>query len=126
MDDEGCSVSQKQELAGDGGGMNPIMIAAIIVGAALLLGSVGITVVVRSRSKPKPRKKKSRPKTAITAPNPGAFAEAAAAALAPEPAILPELTGHTTDEDGVEWAQDAEGNWYWRNDAESTFALYES
>ena len=126
VDDDGCSVSQKEDLAGDGGGMDPLIIAAIIIVVALLLGSVGATVVIRSRSKPKPRKKKARPKAANAAPSPGEYAEQAAAALAPEPTPLPELSGHTTDEDGVEWAQDAEGNWYWRNDGDSKFALYES
>ena len=126
VDEDGCSISQKQDLATDGGGMDPIFVAAIIIVAALLLGTVGVAVIIRSRNKPKPRKKKARPKSATTAPAPGAFAEEAAQALAPEPTPLPELSGHTTDEDGVEWAQDANGNWYWRNDAESTFALYES
>tara|TARA_B100000902_G_scaffold392603_1_gene445287 strand:- start:2761 stop:6405 length:3645 start_codon:yes stop_codon:yes gene_type:complete len=126
VDEDGCSISQKQDLSTDGGGMDPIFVAAIIIVAALLLGSVGVAVVIRSRNKPKPRKKKARPKAATTAPAPGAFAEEAAEALAPEPTPLPELSGHTTDEDGVEWAKDASGNWYWRNDAESTFALYES
>jgi hypothetical protein len=106
--------------------MDPILVAAIIIVAALLLGTVGVAAIIRSRNKPKPRKKKARPKAETTAPAPGEFAKEAAEALAPEPTPLPELSGHTTDEDGVEWAKDADGNWYWRNDAESTFALYES
>ena len=42
-----------------------------------------------------------------------------------EPTPIPELSGNTVDEDGIEWAQDASGNWYWREE-NGQFELYES
>ena len=43
------------------------------------------------------------------APQAGEFSQHAAEALAPEPTPIPELSGNTVDEDGIEWAQDASG-----------------
>ena len=60
-----------------------------------------------------------------SAPSTGEYSEAAAEALAPEPTPLPELSGNTIDEDGIEWAQDAAGNWYWREE-NGQFELYDS
>ena len=60
-----------------------------------------------------------------TAPPKGEFSQHAAQALAPESTPIPELSGNTVDEDGIEWAQDASGNWYWREE-NGQFELYES
>jgi hypothetical protein len=72
------------------------------------------------------RKKRTETRTNQSAAPPiGEFSQQAAQALAPEPTAIPELSGNTVDEDGIEWAQDASGNWYWREE-NGQFELYES
>ena len=92
----------------------------------ILIGA-GVAVVAQKSKKPK---KKAKKRTEFKSPQSqapavGEYSQQAAQALAPEPVTIPELSGNTVDEDGVEWAQDASGNWYWKEE-NGQFELYES
>ena len=126
VDEEGCSISQKQETSSSSSGPPAFVIASIFVVLVLAIGA-GVAVFAQNSKKSK-KKKKKRSKSVpsqAAAPAVGEYSEQAAQALAPEPTPLPELSGNTVDEDGIEWAQDAAGNWYWREE-NGQFELYES
>ena len=124
--EDGCSVSQREQTSSSSSGPPAFVIASIIVVIVILIGA-GVAVVAQKSKKPKKKSKKrteSMPAQS-TAPPKGEFSQHAAQALAPEPTPIPELSGNTVDEDGIEWAQDASGNWYWREE-NGQFELYES
>ena len=125
VDEAGCSVSQKEQTSSSSG-PPAFVIASVIVVFVISLGA-GVMIIAqrnnKSNKKSKRRSKKKIPNE-TTAPIAGEYSDQAALALAPEPIPLPELSGNTVDEDGIEWAQDANGNWYWKEE-NGQFKLYQ-
>ena len=119
-------MSQKEQ-TGSSSGPPTFVIASIIVVVVLILGASAAVIAQKSKKSTKRKgKQRTRKIEQISpAPSTGEYSEAAAQALAPEPTPLPELSGNTVDEDGIEWAQDAAGNWYWREE-NGQFELYDS
>ena len=126
VDEQGCSVSQKEQ-TGSSSGPPAFVIASIIVVVVLILGASAAVIAQKSKksTKKKGKQRAQKIEQMPSAPSTGEYSEAAAQALAPEPTPLPELSGNTIDEDGIEWAQDAAGNWYWREE-NGQFELYDS
>jgi hypothetical protein len=126
VDEQGCSVSQKEQTSSSSG-PPAFVIASIIVVAVLIIGASAAIFAQRSKksSKKKNKQRANKKESKSEAPSAGEFSSQAAQALAPEPTPLPELSGNTIDEDGVEWAQDDAGNWYWKEE-NGQFELYES
>ena len=126
VDEQGCSVSQKEQTSSSSG-PPAFVIASIIVVAVLIIGASAAIFAQRSKksSKKKNKQRANKKESKSEAPSAGEFSSQAAQALAPEPTPLPELSGNTIDEDGVEWAQDEAGNWYWKEE-NGQFELYES